>query len=366
MSTVIMLATFAMLAAFGCYLHFYSRFTALFQDRHAANLQRQELEVAKQPVQAANEQLGKLIQAHELRMAGVETNLSDEKNAIKSLIEQEGTGLANIRSSIEKIGTGRRTLRQQIEEVRQEWSREEDLKLSNSAEHEQSLSRLREQVKQISHEIEREQKSSRVQEIALERDIARLERRVDELIDQKEISQTTLVSDGSITAARADLGFVIIDIGWEQNLRPGTRFQVFATRAGKSTVKGLVQVMRVEGRIAHARILEEKDVNDPIIVGDHLHNPIYDPKATKVFVIKGDFFRYSKAELARFIQEAGGEVENELTTRTNFLVAGENSDDWLRQASNYGVIILSENKLIEFIRMPTTAVGTTLDLASRK
>ena len=39
---------------------------------------------------------------------------------------------------------------------------------------------------------------------------------------------------------------------------------------------------------------------------------------------------------------------------TNFLVAGENSDKWLQQATNYGVIILSENKLIEFIRMPTT------------
>ncbi|MFW5828842.1 MAG: BRCT domain-containing protein [Planctomycetota bacterium] len=365
MSSLIVFAGLLMLTSLGFFLYYYGKSAQMYEEWHRLQDQREALDLAKLPLQQEIEGLEKEFELHAGRLASVEAAIRDERNGIDNLHGQQDVLLNNIRTSIDQIQTKRRELLQTIEEVREEWSREEDLMLSNAGEHEESLRRLRDQVKQISHDIEREQKNARTVQVQLERDIQRLEERVAELVDQKEYDRTELTPDGSITAARANLGFVIIDLGWEDNLRPGTKFQVFASRGGRNLVKGQVQVVRVEERIAHARILAELDPNDPIIVGDQLHNPIYDPTETKVFVIKGDFSRYSPAELARFIQEAGGKVEDELTTRTNFLVAGENSDIWLEQATNYGVIILSENKLIEFIRMPEPTIGSTLDLAAQ-
>ena len=52
----------------------------------------------------------------------------------------------------------------------------------------------------------------------------------------------------------------------------------------------------------------------------------------------------------RFITEGGGVVQKELSTKTHYLIAGDNSKEALEEASKYGITILSEDQLIDFIR----------------
>ena len=111
-----------------------------------------------------------------------------------------------------------------------------------------------------------------------------------------------------------------------------------------------MRIIKVDEYNSEARIVEEFDANDPIIQGDHLHNPIFHPDEVKMFVVSGDFYRYSQAELERFIIDAGGKVSKELDIKTNYLVAGGNTADDLALAKKYGITILSEQHLLEFIQ----------------
>jgi NAD-dependent DNA ligase len=70
----------------------------------------------------------------------------------------------------------------------------------------------------------------------------------------------------------------------------------------------------------------------------------------KIFVLKGDFSRFSADELARFITESGAKVEKELTTASDYLVAGDRAQAALDQASKLGISILSEDQLLDFVR----------------
>ena len=115
-------------------------------------------------------------------------------------------------------------------------------------------------------------------------------------------------------------------------------------------LKGEVEVVRVEQRMALTRVISEFDPDHPDHSGDHIHNPIYNPDETKIFVIKGEFDRFNHAELARFIRDIGGRVDDDITTASHYLVAGDNAADALESARLYGVTIMSEDQLLDFVR----------------
>ena len=82
-----------------------------------------------------------------------------------------------------------------------------------------------------------------------------------------------------------------------------------------------------------------------------IHNSIYNPDETKVYVLSGNFDLYSHTELKRFIEDAGGQVDRGVTAKTHYLVAGTTgADEQLAIASANGVTVLSEQQLLEGIR----------------
>jgi NAD-dependent DNA ligase len=210
--------------------------------------------------------------------------------------------------------------------------------------------RERNKVQTASQEIERLKKEQRAELAVLDSDIAQREARVRELIDRIDLKSKEMRSDGQLLRADASNGFVVIDRGHADNLRRGTRFQVYNRRGGKNIIKGEVEVQEVQDNISLCRVLSELDANDPLIAGDQIHNQIYNPDEVKIFVISGIFDRFNRDELARFITEAGGRIEDRLTTRTHYLVAGKGSAESLKEASTLGVTILSEDQALELVR----------------
>lgn len=234
--------------------------------------------------------------------------------------------------------------------ARDELAAEEQRELENERTAEVGLVELREQKEERRVELTRQRREQRREERVVELRIAELEARVAELEDRQDNAQNELVSDGQVLQARVTAGFVIINRGLDQDLRSGTRFQVYNRVGGRNMLKGEIEVVRVEQRQSLARVLTEITADHPIIPGDHLHNPIYNPEETKIFVIKGEFARFNHPELASFIQEVGGVVDREISTRSHYLVAGENAAEAIEAARLYGVTILSEDQLLDFVR----------------
>ncbi len=354
MGTLIALFVFGGIAAFGYWLYYYQESTTIKEEWHRKRLLRTELRGQIPILDSEILILQKTIPTINAYIKDIENDkIPDLNNGITELANQSKIHVTNIKDRIAQIRDKRTKLFEDAIQARNDLAKEETRWHLNAASYDQTLSEERLKVQKMAYAIEKKQENFLAAELSLERDNTRLNKRVQELINRKNVNEREMLSDGRITAARADDGYVVLNIGWRDNLRPGTKFTIFNRRAGKKVRKGEIEVVRVDTRISHARILSETYKNDPVVVGDHLHNPIYDPKEIKTFVIKGHFANYSHPELIRFIKDAGGSIEKEITTGTHYLVAGENADEYLNQANNYGVIILSERKLLEFILEPT-------------
>ena len=68
------------------------------------------------------------------------------------------------------------------------------------------------------------------------------------------------------------------------------------------------------------------------------------------FVISGVFSKVSRDELKTLIEENGGKVSGSISSKTNYLVAGENmGPSKLAKAQGLGTTILSEDDFLKMI-----------------
>jgi NAD-dependent DNA ligase len=358
-----MLVIFSLAAAavFGLFLYRHAEATTL-SEQHA--LLASQLEPLR--LQAA---------AHEDAIKPLETQIVQRRALLQPIDGYESTNRADVDRALTNNGA---TLKanevlqskalgafadamKEAPERRQEVGREEERAFATERDNDDRLLQLREDVAKQSQTLEDQKKKWRGEKTVLEDRIAELEGRLRQLTNQLDSSNREFKVDGEILASEAKDGFVVIDRGFVHQLRSGTKFTVFSKRGGKVVVKGQLQVTDVKERISTARVLEERDGNDPLIQGDLLHNPVYDPAHIRSFAIRGDFRRFSRIELARFIQESGGKLDNELSINVDFLVAGANAVADLNQATKLGMSILSEDQLLDFLKYDARPSATTWD-----
>ena len=128
-----------------------------------------------------------------------------------------------------------------------------------------------------------------------------------------------------------------INLGSRDKIKLGMTFAVYADatsiRPDKNgnypRPKGELEVIRINANSATCRILTELKGN-PIIRGDVIANPVYDPKKVYTFLVYGNFDInsdgvYSSMErsgVEAMISEWGGKITDELTGDVDFLVLG--------------------------------------------
>ena len=280
----------------------------------------------------------------------ISSNDQDERNAITNLSSSAQEDYNAILASIAKLQQEYDAVSKRTQTAQDDLITEEQNAVNTRQDHEAQLVNYRSNIEQLGQEIKRIEEQNLKDILKVEIEIRDREARVQELIDRQNPDAEDLISDGKILQSLAAEGFVILNRGLEDDLPQGTRFIVFNRRAGKNIIKGEIEIIEVSQRQSVARVINEANANDPIIPGDNIHNPIYNPDEVKYFVVKGDFKEYSRAELARFIIDAGGRIDQEISERTHYLVAGERAEEFLKQASLNGVTIIDERKLLRYAK----------------
>ena len=75
--------------------------------------------------------------------------------------------------------------------------------------------------------------------------------------------------------------------------------------------------------------------------------------AGKTFVITGTLPTLKRNEAKNIIEQAGGKVTGSVSSKTNYVVVGENAGSKLAKAEKFGIPILSEAQLLELISTST-------------
>jgi len=136
-------------------------------------------------------------------------------------------------------------------------------------------------------------------------------------------SPANLTPDGQILEVSESLPLAWIDLGSENRLVLGTRFRVEAGNLGERALKAWAEVIEVNDDIAKVRLTDLVDKFNPVVSGDYLVNPVYEPNGDFNAVLVGRFSGlYGKSELAILLEKIGIHVQDGLDPSTNFLIAG--------------------------------------------
>ena len=131
----------------------------------------------------------------------------------------------------------------------------------------------------------------------------------------------------------------------------------------KATIMDMILVDEIGERIAQSVVEFFENESNRVIIerlkgfGVQLElvekfNPNATDKLTgKIFVVSGVFEKFSRDDLKKSIEDNGGKVGSSISSKTDFVVAGDNMGPAkLEKATQLGVAIISENDFIEMIK----------------
>jgi len=98
---------------------------------------------------------------------------------------------------------------------------------------------------------------------------------------------------------------------------PEERYSPYARQTDPEFFNQVVELL-----VRPERQVVSMDPANPIIDGDGIVNPFFDPNRKLNFVLVGDPVNFSRAEIRAAIVQAGGLVQDEMTEATDFVVLG--------------------------------------------
>jgi hypothetical protein len=187
--------------------------------------------------------------------------------------------------------------------------------------------------------------------------------------------ETFAIDDGEVRSINVRNKAVWINVGRADDLRPQVTFNVHAAglKPSDNLKKAKIEVTQILGEhLAEAKILEDS-LEDPIVPGDKIYTPLWDPGRPEHFAIAGriDFDgdgRDDHERLRNLIRLSGGVIDAELqpdgsikgamTVETRYLVLGpiesesktrEAYNSMVQTAKQYGADTLMVDKLLDRI-----------------
>jgi len=255
-----------------------------------------DLELARESLLAERAKVERIAQDYERQL-----------NAMRDQVRRTSTEVESFRSGIQAAEVD---MDQRVDRIRGE-SREVE-------------ARLNDRVRQLESE-----------NLRLQDTIARLQegRAGDRLMPTDEFA----LVDGEVVGLNPSENQVFINLGRRDRLRLGMQFQVYGDPSvirpnaqgefppGKATI----EVVTLGENQSSARVIRSTAGN-PVIRGDVIVNPLYDPRKVYTFVVYGLFdtnndgraTALGRDEVVSRIEAWGGRVTDEMTGDVDFLVLG--------------------------------------------
>ena len=170
-------------------------------------------------------------------------------------------------------------------------------------------------------------------------------------------------ADGSIQAVSGDGALVWLDIGSQDGLAVGTRFEVLRPGPNGALVsKGEVEVRSVDEAGSTAGLLGKAVLLDPVLPGDVVRSPVFSARRVLHYHLLGEFpISLSKEFVQARLAEHGGVVDSSISETTDVLVLGqknlsegefavelEDTDEY-RKADKWGMRIVRLADLASFL-----------------
>lgn len=146
--------------------------------------------------------------------------------------------------------------------------------------------------------------------------------------------------DGEVIGVNPSENQVFINIGRRDKVVLGMRFSVYASASAirpdaegnYPRGKAIIEVVRIDQNQSVCRVVPGSEIRgNPIIRGDVIANPLYDPRKVYKFVVFGNFdpegtgvaTPAGRDRVSALITQWGGQVIGELAGDVDFLVLGE-------------------------------------------
>ncbi len=214
----------------------------------------------------------------------------------------------------------------QIESLRRQLSDQTDAATSKQKEFESTIANLRSQGSQYDADLRKAKADGEAADRKHAEEVKALETRLGVQGQKLRFLKEPEAADGAFLAVSKDLGLGYIDIGANQRLSRGTRFTIVSGKAGSKNVKALCEVTNVEPTRAEVKIFDVRDQYDPVVPGDTIYNPMYDPKGQRYAVLAGRFSgKYNEKELKDLLAQMGIKVQAALDNDTDYLILGGES-----------------------------------------
>ncbi len=259
--------------------------------------------------------------------------------------KQLAAELAQMRTENDQLKEGLKTVRdefeQQVAELRDEMQRLEDEKAEQLAAKDEQLAKqqadsdaLAQELSNLKKTLQRKERDYDIELTRLNNQIADLRAKIQQLkpggFDPYDILTK---ADGRILRAIPGSDVVYINLGSDDNIRPGMTFEVFAPlreEQGKGfRGKASIEVSSTTASTAECRV-QRADPLHPIVEGDIIVNIAYERGRKPRFVVRGEFDLdydgkndFDGAEkVAAIIRAWGGQIVDDVDETTDFLVIG--------------------------------------------
>jgi len=130
----------------------------------------------------------------------------------------------------------------------------------------------------------------------------------------------------------------------------------------KATFEELIAVDEIGDRIAESLVAYFSDENSLVLLKRLIekglqfevieveNNNLSDKLEGKAFVISGVFEKHSRDDYKKMIEENGGKNVSSVSSKTNYLLAGDNMGPSKKvKAEKLGITIISEDEFLEMI-----------------
>jgi len=219
----------------------------------------------------------------------------------------------------------------------------------------------------------------------------------------RDLPEVDMGHDGIVLAVDIESRQAVINIGKRQGVKCGMRFEVFRFRQGNRRIRKGYLTVRNTGRETSsciivdmairlprcpadgytARYPEEQfcphctgskggarvqrlsgapketnlgmDQQNPIVAGDLIQNPLYDPGQKLHFAVKGEAEdpvsrKWKDQDFIAAIKRHGGVVDADVSAQTDVLLVGKCAMDAVRKARELGIRVLHHYEVFDFLR----------------